>query len=114
MDVCQKSNPYASMSIPQVDMSLGDAQKLAELQARESQAMSQHLSVEGLMVMIRDNDRAEAAKLGLRRDSASCVHMLANSSQVTSSSDRRFLGVHCAYSPAFALTVYSDSIRKIA
>ncbi|GAA5830802.1 hypothetical protein JCM3766R1_003431 [Sporobolomyces carnicolor] len=81
MVVCTTvSNPYAALEIPKPDESALEAQKLAELQAREYQALSEHLSVDGFMVMIRDNDRAEAGKLGLRRDSAACVHLLTNSS----------------------------------
>ncbi|GAA5958688.1 hypothetical protein JCM3765_006004 [Sporobolomyces pararoseus] len=68
------------MELPPIDETAKEAEKLAELQAREFQSLSQHLSVDGYMVMIRDNDRAEAGKLGLRRDSAACVHLLTNSS----------------------------------
>jgi hypothetical protein len=80
MSVQTKSNPYAAMNVPPVDDAAIEAKKLAELQAREFQALSEHLSVDGFMVMIRDNDRAEAARLGLRRDSATCSNMLTNSS----------------------------------
>ncbi|GAA5914474.1 uncharacterized protein JCM6883_004811 [Sporobolomyces salmoneus] len=74
------SNPYASLEIPMTEEKVTEAHKVAELQAREFQALSEHLSVDGFMVMIRDHDRAEAGKLGLRRSSEACVHLLTNSS----------------------------------
>lgn len=80
MAVCRPNNPYAAMDVPKIEVNEAEAQHLSELHARDFQLLSEHISTEGLMVMIRDNDRAEASKLGLRRDSAPCVNILIQNS----------------------------------
>ncbi|GAA6063781.1 hypothetical protein JCM10212_005570 [Sporobolomyces blumeae] len=62
------ANPYSTLEIPNLDRLRTESRDLAELHAREFRLLKEYLSTEGLMVMIRENDRIEAEKVAAARE----------------------------------------------